>query len=146
MGDENKKFKYLKFEKLIRDGNIKTIKDIGGEVVYNILQKKDLIYELKKKLVEEANEVLEAKTIEETIDEIGDVFDILQVLTKQLKINRIKVWKSRRKKSKQRGKIKKGVYCKYVKVPFDRNDKWMYKYEDITEEINNNTYSSNKKF
>lgn len=132
---KNKEFKYLKFEKLIRDNNIKTLLKQNCIPNYVELNKDDFIYNLKLKLVEEANEVLEAKTIEETTDEIGDVIEVLKALIKQTKIKNRKIRKARRIKAKERGKFRKGIYCKYVKCPTSLNSKWMHKYKDITDEI-----------
>ena len=140
----NKKYKYLKFEKLIRDKNPQTIKNSGGECCYYNLENDEFIKNLKLKLVEEAKEVQEAKNIDEVADEIGDVIDVLKMLIKVAKIRKFKIWNSRRKKAKFRGKFKKGVYCKYVKIPIDVNEKWMYKYEDITEEIEGRKKNSSK--
>jgi len=130
-----KGWKYLKFEKLIRDGNEKTIKRSGGDLVGYNLKKDDFINQLKLKLVEEANEVLDAKNIEETTDEIGDVLEVLQTLIKQMKIKKRQIRKARRKKIKFRGKFKDGFYCNYVFFPKDVHEKWMDKYEDITKEL-----------
>ena len=130
-----KKFKYLEFEKLIRDDNINIHKEYGGECFYRILEKEEFIKQLKLKLVEEAQEVLDAKTKEEATDELGDVVEVLRALIKVGKFNRFKIWNARRKKAKQRGRFKKGVYCKYVKFPVDLKQKWMWKYKDITDKI-----------
>lgn len=127
--------KYLKFEKLVRDRNIETLLKENCVPNYVKLDKEDFIYNLKLKLVEEANEVLEAKTIEETTDEIGDVIEVLKALIKQTKIKNRKIRKARRIKAKARGKFNKGIYCKYVKCPISLNSKWMHKYKDITDEI-----------
>jgi predicted house-cleaning noncanonical NTP pyrophosphatase (MazG superfamily) len=130
-----KGWKYLKFEKLIRDGNKKTISVSGGEVEGHNLPKDEFIHQLKLKLVEEANEVLVAKDIDETTDEIGDVLEVLQTLIKQMKIKKRKIRKARKVKAKFRGKFKKGFYCNYVYFPKDVHEKWMDKYEDITNDL-----------
>ena len=130
-----KGWKYLKFEKLIRDCNEKTIKKSGGDLVGYTLTKDEFINKLKLKLVEEANEVLDAKNIEETTDEIGDVLEVLQSLIKQMKIKKRKIKKARKAKAKFRGKYKKGFYCEYVYFPKYVHEKWMDKYEDITNNL-----------
>ena len=131
------KFKYLEFEKLIRDNNPDTIIASGGEINFEILTKERKIQLLKEKLVEEANEVLVAKNYNEIADEIGDVIDVLQELIKTTKIKKRHIRKARKAKAKQRGKFKKGIYCHYVKFPVDITEKWMGKYKDITSEIKN---------
>lgn len=130
-----RQWKYLKFEKIVRDGNVKTIRTSGGDMVYDILPKQDKIFHLKKKLIEEAMEVFDAKDEIEFADELGDVLDVLKELIRTAKIRRYNIWKAQRKKSKYRGKFKKGIYCHYVKLPQGLNEKWMEKYEDITDKI-----------
>ena len=129
------KFKYLEFEKLVRDKNPDTITASCGEAFFDIVSKDRKIALLKEKLVEEAMEVLNAKDKDETADEIGDVLDVLQQLIKDLKIKKRLIRKSRRLKAKKRGKFKNGVYMHYVKFPKDIYEDWMYKYKDITDEI-----------
>ena len=130
-----KGWKYLKFEKLIRDNNPQTIRNSGGDIVGYVLPKDDFIHHLKLKLVEEANEVLEAKNINEEIDEIGDVLEVLYALIKQRNIKKRLIKKSRKKKIKFRGKFNNGFYCNYVCFPKDIYEDWMYKYEDITQQL-----------
>ena len=129
-----KQYKCFKFEKLVRDKNKKTIEKSGGEFFGYKLKKDDFIQHLKLKLVEEAKEVLDAKTLDETADEIGDVIEVLKSLVKQMKIKKRKINKCRKIKAKNRGKFKKGIYCKYVKFPISINEKWMDKYENLNEE------------
>ena len=128
-------WKYLKFEKIIRDGNIKTIRASGGDVIYDLLSNEKKIFYLKQKLIEEAMEVFEAKNDIEFADELGDVLDVLKELIKTAKVPRYKIWKAQRKKAKYRGKFKKGIYCHYVKLPYELQEKWMEKYDDITYDI-----------
>lgn len=130
-----KEYKYLKFNKLIRDKNPETIERSGGYCAYSILKNDKYISLLREKLVEEANEVLQAKNIDEITDELGDVLDVIKAIIKAMKIKKRKIWKCQRKKAKARGKIKKGVFCYYVKFPKNVNEKWMDKYEVITEKM-----------
>lgn len=139
------KYKYLEFEKLVRDKNPDTIKASGGEFIGNILSTDDFIHHLKLKLVEEANEVLNAKNNEELMDEIGDVIEVLKALIKQSKVKKRYIRKLRRRKAKFRGKFKKGVYCKYVKFPVEVDEKWMHKYKDITDKMEK-SFKKEKKY
>ena len=132
---KQRQWKYLKFEKMVRDRSIETVRAVGGDVVYDLLSREKKIFYLKQKLIEEAMEVFEAKNDIEVADEIGDVLDVLKELIKTAKVKRYKIWQARRKKTKYRGKFKKGIYCHYVKLPYELNEKWMDKYEDITDKI-----------
>ena len=133
--DLKMQFKYLEFEKLVRDDNVKLHVKAGGETNFKVVSGTEKINLLKQKLLEEANEVLEAKDNDEIIAEIGDVLDVLQQLIKDLKIKKRLIRKSRRFKAKQRGKFKKGIYVHYVKFPKDICEDWRYKYKDITDKI-----------
>ena len=131
----DRKYKYLEFEKLVRDKNPDTIFASGGEANFKIISGDEKIRLLKEKLVEEANEVLDAKDDDEVVAEIGDVIDVLQQIVKDLKIKKRLIRKSRRLKLKHRGKFKKGIYMYYVKFPAEVNENWMHKYKDITDKI-----------
>ena len=140
-----REWKYLKFEKLIRDGNIKTIQASGGDVIYDLLSDEKKIFFLKKKLIEEATEAFDARDDIELINELGDVLDVLREILRTAKIRRYKIWQAQRKKAKLRGKFKKGVFCHYIKLPCGLHEKWMEKYEDITNKIEKKQYSDVKK-
>ena len=138
MKKKQTKYKYLEFEKLVRDRNIDTIKNSSGEIYYDILSKDKKIFNLKKKLVEEAIEVDQSKNDKELVEELGDVIDVMKELIKTTKTKRYNIWKARRKKAKQRGKFKKGIFCHYVKFPKDFKEEWMIKYNDISNKFKDN--------
>ena len=72
----------FKIQKLIRDKRAKQQTWIG----LRPLEGEELLEALKQKLVEEAVEVEAAPTREELIEELADVYDVLEALKKHLKV------------------------------------------------------------
>ena len=68
------------FDKLVRD-NIPSIIENNGEVaITEILKDEDYINELYKKLLAEANEVIDSKKPIDTLEELADVFEVLKAI------------------------------------------------------------------
>ena len=69
------------FNKLVRDNIPEIIRANGGKVKYRILEDDEEFKKaLKVKLVEEIDEFLNAKTEEEAIEELGDIFTVILFL------------------------------------------------------------------
>ena len=66
------------YNKLVRD-NIPNIIENNGEVaITRILDSEEYRLELYKKLIEECTEVISSKTKNETLEELGDVLEVLK--------------------------------------------------------------------
>lgn len=66
------------FNKLIRD-KIPEIIDSNGEIaITKVLSSNDYKKELYKKLLEEANEVINAGTTDDVLEELADVFEVIR--------------------------------------------------------------------
>lgn len=70
------------FNKLVRDNIPDIIANNGEESVTRVLENKKYKLELYKKLLEEANEVINSKSPDETIEELADVLEILRAIAK----------------------------------------------------------------
>jgi predicted house-cleaning noncanonical NTP pyrophosphatase (MazG superfamily) len=70
------------FNKLVRDNIPDIIANNGEESVTRVLEDKKYKLELYKKLLEEANEVINSKSPDETIEELADVLEILRAIAK----------------------------------------------------------------
>ena len=81
------------------------------------LSEDEHIVALKNKLVEEAQEVVDAKTIDELVDELADVKEVLDVLIAKAQIACEVIEQKQQEKSKIRGSFQKGIYMEYVDVP-----------------------------
>lgn len=66
------------FNKLVRDNIPNIIKQNGEESVTKILDYEEYKKELYKKLLEEANEVINAQNKDAILEELADVFEILK--------------------------------------------------------------------
>ena len=70
------------FNKLVRDKIPDIITDSNLVPVTRVLDKDEYRTELYKKLLEESNEVIEAKKTEEVSEELADVLEVLRAIAK----------------------------------------------------------------
>lgn len=70
------------YNKLVRDKIPEIIEKDGGTPITRVLSDSDYRKELEKKLYEEYQEVLDAKTGEERIEELADMLEIISSLAK----------------------------------------------------------------
>jgi predicted house-cleaning noncanonical NTP pyrophosphatase (MazG superfamily) len=99
-----------KYNKLIRDKILEIIKKNGETPFWKILNKKEFLKELKKKILEEAEEVIKAKTKKEMINEIIDIQELLDTLILELKFKKSEIKKEQRMKREKRGGFKKRLF------------------------------------
>jgi len=74
--------KIIKYNKLIRDKIPKIIKHDNAVPKISILNHKDFIIELKKKLIEESTELQNAGDKKEILNELSDVLEIIQTIAR----------------------------------------------------------------
>lgn len=70
------------FNKLVRDNIPDIIKQNDETPVTRILNDDEYKEELYKKLIEEANEVIESKDSNSTLEELADVLEVLKAIAK----------------------------------------------------------------
>ena len=99
-----------KYNKLIRDRILKIIKEDGEKPYFRILNKKQYLKEIKKKILEEAKELIKAKNEKEIINEIVDIQELIDVLISQLGLTKLKIQKHEKIKNKKRGGFKKRLF------------------------------------
>ncbi len=104
----NMKKKYY-HQKLIRDKIPEKIKGLGGDYQTRVLGKTEFEKELKKKLVEEAKEVVRASK-EELLNELADVLELTKSIASYYKIPFSRVEKFQKEKRKKRGGFKKKLF------------------------------------
>lgn len=68
------------FNKLVRDNIPSIIKQNGEEAITKILDYEEYRKELYRKLLEEANEVINAQNKNALLEELADVFEILKAI------------------------------------------------------------------
>ena len=93
----------LQFNKLVRDKIPAAIAARGEAVTVLRLEGSALIAALRRKLVEESLEVLDASTTEEIAEEIADVREVVLALVSRLGISESDVEARRKRKAKERG-------------------------------------------
>jgi len=96
-------------KKLIRDRIPEKIKESEGEYETRVLGEVEFERELKKKLVEESNELAKAPK-EELINELADVLELTKSIASHYKIPFSKVEKFQEEKRKKRGGFKEKLF------------------------------------
>lgn len=98
------------FNKLVRDNIPDIINNNGEEAITRILSKEEYIIELYKKLEEEKNEVIDAGNKEELIEELADLYEVLNSIMEINNISFSDVENVRKQKLIKRGGFIKRIY------------------------------------
>ncbi len=113
----NKKVRFM-FNKLVRDKQSPFMQEPGIVINKRTLDLDEFIIELKRKLVEESHEVIVAHG-DELIEEIVDLKEILDALTKACEIKQEAIKAIRQKKLQERGGFNSRTFISYVDVPLN---------------------------
>ena len=105
------------YNKLIRDKIPEIIKKNGANPKISVLEKEQFKNALKEKLVEEAKELLEAKTDDEILNELSDVLQLVESIALNNDTTLAKVEKQKEKKKVERGGFDKKLFLEYVDEP-----------------------------
>lgn len=93
----------ITYHKLIRDGVLKKIEDTWGTATSHIATDEEFEIKAREKLVEEAQELIQAKTKEEIKNELGDIRKISQEIMKLYAITEEELAESMSKKDERVG-------------------------------------------
>jgi len=99
-----------KHNKLIRDRILEIIEANKEKSSFRILNRKEYIKEIKKKILEEAKELIEAKGRKDIINEIVDVQELVDVLILESGLTKLQIQKQQKVKRKKRGGFKKRLF------------------------------------
>lgn len=99
----------VEFNKLVRDGIPSAIVSRGETVATLLVRSEALVAALRRKLVEEAFEVLDAKSNDQITEELADLREVSLSIMAELGIAESNVEAVRRQKIKKRGGFKEGV-------------------------------------
>lgn len=116
----------FKFGKLVRDYITIGIKEGGGRAVTRTLTDNEFIKELHVKLLEEFTEYTNANP-EDVVNELADVYEVLDTLRDALKISESQLQEARENKTQKHGALKNRVFIDYVEVKEDYP--WIKYYE-----------------
>ncbi len=97
------------FHKLVRDGIPERIREGGELVTTKSLVGEDLIKALREKLVEEAIEVLDAKNYDSVLDELADVYEVIDGIVHHLGAGFGEISARKEKKKKKVGGFAEGL-------------------------------------
>lgn len=106
------KIQSLDHNKLVRDKIPEKIERNGEDAITVQLEKNILGQLLKRKLVEESLEVLDAENSEDLIAELADVLEVIDGILQQQDINLQEVLKRKQKKREKVGGFERGIYLK----------------------------------
>ncbi len=104
----------MSYKKLVRDNIPDIIKENGEEPVFRVLSDKEFLVELKKKLLEESNEVINSSD-DEMLSELGDLLEVMISLAKVHNISLDDIIISSSEKRDKRGSFTKKIYLEDVK-------------------------------
>lgn len=102
------------YNKLIRDKIPEIIKKNEAIPKISVLNDDQFKSALKEKLIEEAKELLEAKTNEEILNELSDAFQLLESIALNNNTTLAEVEKQKEKKKAERGGFDKKLFLEYV--------------------------------
>lgn len=102
--------KVVKYNKLIRDRIPEIIKEAGWKPEIRTLGEKEFLNALKKKVVEEAGELIEAKDKKGISEEIADIQELLDALISEMKMTKSEIKKLQTAKREKRGGFKKRLF------------------------------------
>lgn len=95
----------MKYNKLVRDKIPEYIKSKGGVPITHIADDEEYWHKLKEKLIEEVKEFTEA----ESLEEMADVWEIIEAVMDYKKFDKNGLQKIKNKKAKERGKFKNKI-------------------------------------
>ena len=102
------------YSKLVRDNIPEIIKKNGGVPKVSVLNEAEFKTALKNKLIEEAQEVLEASSKEDVLNELSDVMELVESIAKDNDLTMSEVEKKKQKKKEERGGFEKKLFLENV--------------------------------
>jgi predicted house-cleaning noncanonical NTP pyrophosphatase (MazG superfamily) len=100
--------------KLVRDKIPEIIKKDNAKARFKVLNKEEFRSELFKKLDEEMGELRQAQNSEEMINELVDIYEILDALVDEYELSKQELVTEKLKKKSQRGGFKDRLFLECV--------------------------------
>ena len=123
---------------LVRNNRLEILKNKGIKVNYELLSDENYVMELKKKLLEYAEDVLEADSIDDLKDEIVDVLEVIEHLISFYDFDEKELKQIKEEKQTKIGKFNKKIKIHSIELPCDHKDVEYYlskpnKYQELKE-------------
>ncbi len=104
-----------KHNKLIRDKIPQIIEKNNQKPIIKELNKEEFIEKLFDKLIEEANEIIEAQEDKKELkEEIADIYEVIDNIVELYELDKKEILSIQDKKRKERGSFKKKIFLKEV--------------------------------
>lgn len=135
-----KKIKFL-LDKLGRDKIEEEFKKNGSVLKYHTLDSnEEYLDAITQKIVEELEEIFEAQTREDVIEEIADFEEVFATFKNLIEVKQSEIDAVRTKKREKKGGFTKRIYCEYVEVTEGSEDHEYFlndpeKYPEIEKKI-----------
>src|SRR5579872_912235 len=102
--------------KLGRDKGLESFKEQNISPRYKLLTGQELCAQLKRKLIEEADEVRDALSKNEITAELADVLEVVDGLCKAYGIDPQELARVKTQKYQDRGGFEKGLFIEYLEM------------------------------
>ncbi|PIP25060.1 MAG: phosphoribosyl-ATP pyrophosphohydrolase [Candidatus Nealsonbacteria bacterium CG23_combo_of_CG06-09_8_20_14_all_36_12] len=102
--------KIVKYNKLIRDRIPQIIKEADWVPTVRILRKSEFLGAVKKKVLEEAGELIKSKDKKGITNEIVDIQELIDVLASEIGLTKSQIKKQQKLKNRKRGGFKKRLF------------------------------------
>lgn len=101
------------YYKIVRNKMPQIIKKNGKIAIYKKLNKEDFYYYLKLKLKEKINNLIEDDNKEKIINNLSDIYEIIDLYLKENKINNKEIKKEIKLKEKKYGNYDKKIFLTF---------------------------------
>src|SRR5438067_6832928 len=98
----------INHNKLVRDLIPRKIVDAGDRAVFTLVRRDEELQAMRRKIVEEANELSVAETREQAVSEIADLLEIVKVYRERLGILDTEVYQEANRKRAELGSFQAG--------------------------------------
>lgn len=112
----------FKVDKLVRDKTKERLHAKGVICVERVMETAEYLERLKDKLIEEAHEVVVAKTPEECLSEYADVLEVLYALAETMGFSPAAIEKKRLETRAERGGFDRRVYHESIEMDADNKN------------------------
>lgn len=112
----------FKTEILVRNNRLRDMQEAGLTVNYKILNDEEYLIELKKKIIEESNEVSDAEDFGELKEELADVMEVIEHIMETQNISMSEINEIKAAKREKIGGFNEKIKTFYVEMEDDSEE------------------------